>query len=104
MITADGINKIEQFFIEEIDKAQFVIGTTAYDAASTEVELVTEEDRLMVIATSGNDLPVGETITKMRILAKDATVLAEDETSLIRTSQADGLYYGFRISITQQGE
>jgi hypothetical protein len=102
MITQDGINKIEQFFVNTIDKAQFVVGSTAYDALHTNIELMTDEDRLIVIATSGPTLPVGETVTQMRLLDKDGDVFAQDTVSMVRGSEADGLFYGFKIGITQQ--
>lgn len=102
MITADGINKIEQFFLNTIDKAQFVIGSTAYDALSTDIELITAQDRLFVIATSGSDLPVGETVTQMRLLDKDGGIFAQDDVSMVRSSEDSGLFYGFNITIKQQ--
>jgi hypothetical protein len=102
MITAAGINKIEQFLVSTIDKAQFMVGSTPYEALSTDIELLTEQDKLLVIASSGPTLPVGQTVTQMRLLDKDGDVFIQDTVSMVRSSETDGLFYGFKISIVQQ--
>lgn len=102
MITPAGIDKIEQFFLATIGKAQFVSGGTAYDAQTIDIELVTAEDRLMIIAMSGPNLPVGAAVNEMRLLAKDNSIFASDPVNMVRSNETEGLYYGFRIDIKQQ--
>lgn len=102
MITPAGIDKIEQFFLATIGKAQFVSGGTAYDAQTTEIELMTAEDRLMIIAMSGPDLPAGAVVNEMRLLAKDNSIFASDPVNMVRSNETEGLYYVFRIRINQQ--
>lgn len=101
MITTDGIDKIEQFLVDTVGDAQFVSGTSVYLAQSTQVQKISHEDRLVIVASSGLSLPVGVTINEMRLLDKHGNVFLSDNVHLMRTSETTGLYYAFRIKIAQ---
>lgn len=100
MITPKGIDLIENFLKDTIGQAQFVIGQKAYTARTTKVEVQTDSDRVMVIAETGNDVPIGQTVTEMRLLTKGGEVFMRDPVSLVR-SREYGLLYAFMLNITQ---
>ena len=103
MITETGIDKVEVFLLDTIQKMQFVTAGGIYDAQSMQVERITEENRLLVIGVCGQDLPVGVTVSQVRLLDKSGEIFAVDAVNMHRTDIDSGLYYGFNIAITQQG-
>lgn len=100
MITANGIDLIENFIKSIVAYAEVRVGDTWYRAADTEVTVNTNEDKVTILATVSSEVAAGATIDRVRIKSINGKVFCEKETNITRSSNSTGVMYCCEIFIT----
>lgn len=99
MITATAYAAMEACMLRNMASAQFQCGETWYNG-TLDKDVQTEAHKITATMTIEGETAVGETVTAVRILDGNGSVIAQRTENILRSSTNMGILYRFEFTIS----